>query len=121
MSDNDDNTLLMSTSDGISLRKLYPDRIPVRCCRDPKCKKLKDIVRTRYLVPKELPIGQFIYIIRKNLDLQPYDSLLLFVDMGNGNKQLPTVTLTFEQLDESVKSNDKIIYITYTTENSFGC
>lgn len=56
----------------------YPDRVPIICEKDPKS-KIKDIDKTKYLVPNDLTVSQFSFIIRKRLDLDKSSALFLLV------------------------------------------
>ncbi len=51
------------------IKEKYPDRIPIICERytvgDP------DIDRKKYLVPDDLSISNFLYVIRKRIKLEP--------------------------------------------------
>jgi GABA(A) receptor-associated protein len=46
------------------IRAKYPDRIPVICEKATKS-NLEDIDKKKYLVPSDLTVGQFVYVIRK--------------------------------------------------------
>ena len=52
----------------------YPDRIPIIIEKDKKS-KLKNIDKNKYLVPKNMTLGQFIYVIRKRIDLDSSEAL----------------------------------------------
>ena len=60
------------------IREKYPDRVPVICEKDPKS-KMKSIDKTKYLVPNDLTVSQFSYIIRKRLELDKSSALFLLV------------------------------------------
>ena len=55
----------------------YPDRVPVIC----ECAggEIPDIDRKKYLVPSDLSMAQFLYIIRKRIKIKPEQSIYLFV------------------------------------------
>ena len=61
------------------LRKQFPDKIPIICEKDPRS-KLKDIEKTKYLMPKDLTVSQFHLIIRNKIELNQEESLCLLVD-----------------------------------------
>lgn len=46
------------------IRAKYADRIPVICERSDKS-KVQDIDKKKYLVPADLTVSQFMYVIRK--------------------------------------------------------
>lgn len=69
----------------------------------------------KYLVPKDLTVGQFQYVIRKRLRLHPKQSIFMFA-----NNAIIIQTQIVSQLYESNKSNDGFLYIFYDIENTFG-
>jgi GABA(A) receptor-associated protein len=94
----------------------YPDRIPVICERDKKASyDCPDIDKRKYLVPNDLTLGQFIFIIRKRLKISPEKALFLFVN-GTIHCSAHLVSLLYEYN----KDDDGFLYITYTFENTFG-
>ena len=47
----------------------YPDRKPIICEKLPNQFDLPNIDKRKYLVPNDLTIGQFLYVIRKRMRL----------------------------------------------------
>lgn len=93
----------------------YPDRIP--CILEKATKSsLKKCDKKKFLVPNNLTIGQFIYIIRKRIKLAPYEAIFLFV---NGKILVPTGSV-LESIYNDYKSDDSFLYFIYTNENTFG-
>lgn len=94
----------------------YPDRIPIICERSlragPDC---PIIDKRKYLVPRDLTIGQFLYVIRKRLHLPSEKAIFLFV--GN---TIPSTTCLIDQVYHTHKDADNYLYITYSQENVFG-
>jgi len=95
------------------LRK-HPDRIPVVVC---KCKddSLPDIDKQKYLVPSDMSIGQFMYVIRKRISLKSDQALFILV---NGTLQPTNMPLSSIYKDN--KDKDGFLYIVYSSENTFG-
>ena len=91
----------------------YPDRIPIICQRSDKNVPIID--KEKYLVPKDLTLGQFIYVIRKRIKLTPEKAIYVFIN----NKLFPTSSL-INILYERNKSSDKFLYVSYSSENTFG-
>ena len=54
-----------------------------------KCEPRPCFIR-RYLVPSDLTVGQFVYVIRKRIKLSPERAIFIFID----NKLPPSGTLT---------------------------
>ena len=94
----------------------YPDRIPVIVEKDPRCKDIPDIDRKKYLVPDDLSMANFMYVIRKRIKLSPEKSLYLFVD---GTNMVPTSQL-IKHIYQEFSSPDNFLYIMYAGESTFG-
>jgi GABA(A) receptor-associated protein len=94
----------------------YPDRIPVICERSENSEKdLLDIDKKKYLVPSDLTVGQFVYVIRKRLKLPPEQAIYLFV---NGN--IPATSALMSTVYQEHADTDGFLYMTYSGENVFG-
>ena len=92
----------------------YPDRIPI-IVEKLKDSKLNNIDKSKYLVPKDMTIGQFIYIIRKRIHLESNQALFCFI-----NNQLPPSNALLSNIYNDFQDEDGFLYITYTNENTFG-
>jgi len=106
----EDKRIIESTK----IMKKYSNRIPVVVEKDPRS-KLNDIDKNKFLVPNDMTLAQFIYIIRKRIKLSSEQALFLFI-----NNQLSTNHCTMNEIYQTHKDNDGFIYILYTSENSFG-
>lgn len=94
----------------------YPDRIPIICERSTKASSDCPIIdKRKYLVPRDLTIGQFLYVIRKRLRLLPEKGLFLFV-----NGTIPPTTSLINEVYDKHKDLDGYLYISYAQENVFG-
>merc|ERR1712216_971310 len=58
------------------IRKKHADRIPV-ICEKAEGSDILEIDRKKYLVPQELTVGQFVYVVRKRLRLPPEKAIFL--------------------------------------------
>ena len=97
------------------IKENYPDRIPIIINKNPKCTNLPDITKKKYLVPVDLTIGQFIYVIRNRIEVTPEQALFLFV-----NDTLPPTSQTIKDVYNNHADEDGFLYIIYTGENVFG-
>lgn len=70
------------------LREKYPNRFPVIVEKNKKCQNLQDIDKKKFLVPEDLTVGQFVYIIRKRIKLEPSEALYLYC-----NNTLPLIII----------------------------
>ena len=71
--------------------------------------------KKKYLVPNDLTVAQFIYVIRKRLNLHSEKAMFIFI-----NGQLPTNSHLINDLYEINKDQDGFLYVTYALENTFG-
>ena len=101
-------------SEANRISETYPDRVPVIVEPAEKC-NIPIIDKNKYLVPKELSVGQFVYVVRKRIKLKPEQALFVFV-----NKILPPTSACMADIYNEHKDSDGFLYITYTGENTFG-
>jgi len=73
------------------------------------------ISKTKYLVPEDMTMGQFLYIVRKRIKLPPEQAVFVFVD-----GRLPQTSATLADLYRKHKDTDGFLYATYSGENTFG-
>merc|ERR1712154_743349 len=66
-------------AEGEKIRRKYPDRVPVIVEKSPKA-RIGDLDKKKYLVPSDLTVGQFYFLIRKRISLRPEDALFFFVN-----------------------------------------
>jgi len=92
----------------------YPDRIPI-IVEQGKSTSIPSIDKQKYLVPKDLTVGQFCYVIRKRINLKPQDALYVFF---NGTL-LPTASI-ISKLYETNKDDDGFLYCIVNGESTFG-
>lgn len=94
----------------------YPDRRPIICEKyKHNCNQLPNIDKHKYLVPFDLTLGQFIYVIRKRLNLKSEEAIFLFVS----NNVLPS-SYIIGHIYDTYKDTDGFLYIKYAKENVFG-
>jgi len=73
------------------------------------------IDKTKFLVPGDLTLGQFIFIIRRRLTLSSETALFMFV-----GGTLATTNTLMRELYSTHKDIDGFMYATYSGENTFG-
>ena len=99
----------------LHLLKKYPERIPVIVQPGQNTEfKLK---RKKYLVPRDLTLGQFQYVIRKALPSLTSEKALFFYLQNNS---FPSASQLCSQLYQDDVSDDGFLYIYFTEENTFG-
>ncbi|OIT08454.1 PREDICTED: autophagy-related protein 8i [Nicotiana attenuata] len=92
----------------------YPDRLPVVVERYSKT-DLPEMEKKKYLVPRDMSVGQFIHILSGRLHLAPGKALFVFV-----NNTLPQTTSLMETVYDSFKDKDGFLYMCYSSEKTFG-
>lgn len=92
----------------------YPTKIPIIVEKQNKS-DVPDIDKQKYLVPNDLTMGQFVYVIRKRLKLDSEKAIFIFI-----NNILPPTSAYVQQVYEEHKDDDGFLYVTYSGENSFG-
>ncbi|KAE8965225.1 hypothetical protein PR001_g28797 [Phytophthora rubi] len=76
------------------IRFKYSDRIPVICEKADRS-DIPDIDKKKYLVPADLTVGQFVYVIRK-------------------------LSALMSNIYKKQKDSDGFLYVTNSGENTFG-
>ncbi|BBN10731.1 GABA(A) receptor-associated protein [Marchantia polymorpha subsp. ruderalis] len=92
----------------------YPDRVPVIVKRADKS-SIPDIDKKKFLVPVDLAVGQFVFVIRKRMKLTPEKAIFVFV-----KDVLPPTSAMMAQIYDEYKDQDGFLYMTYSGENTFG-
>ncbi|XP_043822546.1 gamma-aminobutyric acid receptor-associated protein-like 1 isoform X1 [Dromiciops gliroides] len=77
--------------------------------------RVPDLDKRKYLVPSDLTVGQFYFLIRKRIHLRPEDALFFFV-----NNTIPPTSATMGQLYEDNHEEDYFLYVAYSDESVYG-
>jgi GABA(A) receptor-associated protein len=94
----------------------YPDRVPIIVERSKTADRTCPIIdKKKYLVPRDLTMGQFVYVIRKRLKLEAEKAIFLFI-----NKSIHSSTKMIGEVYETNKDPDRFLYVNYSFENTFG-
>lgn len=109
-----DHTLEYRTAEANKIKSKYPDRVPVIVEKVPSS-QVEQIDKRKYLVPNDITVAQFMWIIRKRINLSPEKALFLFV-----NKIVPAAAMTMGEIYVDHKDQDGFLYIQYSGENTFG-
>lgn len=97
------------------VRIKYPNRIPVICQR--ASTNIPGSNKTKYLVPMDLTLGQFLYVIRRRIKLSPQIGMYLFV--GENNTMVNNTSI-INDIYNNYSDKDGFLYINYSGENTFG-
>jgi GABA(A) receptor-associated protein len=98
------------------VRQSFPDKIPVICEKDPKC-KLQPIDKTKFLIPGELTVAQFGFMIRQRTFLEKEQALFI---LFQGDKNPPLDCLMSEIYERYKDPEDGYLYATYSSELVWG-
>ena len=93
----------------------YPDKIPIIVNVSDKCKDLNPLDKNKYIVPSDMTVGQFVYVVRKKIKLKQGQALFFFTN----NVLIPN-SVTLKSIYENNKSENGFLYIYYSTESTFG-
>jgi len=91
----------------------YPNRIPIICERYDKT--LPHLDRKKYLVPEDLIMSNFLYVIRKRLKLDAHKSLYIAI-----NNKIPPLSRSVSTIYDKSRDEDGFLYIKYCEETTFG-
>lgn len=91
----------------------FSDRIPIIVER--KSDTIQSIDKRKFMTPKSLTMGQFIFVIRKRLKLKSTEAIFVFT-----NNRLVNQSTTIADIYETDKDEDGFLYLIYDFENTFG-
>jgi GABA(A) receptor-associated protein len=109
----DDYTLEHRKNESSKILERYPDRIPIIC--ETLDKKAPKLDKKKFLVPCDLTMGQFMFILRKRINLKQEEAIYLFVN----NTICPSSALMSSIYDKNI-DEDGFLYIKYNGESTFG-
>jgi GABA(A) receptor-associated protein len=101
-------------SESERILKKYTDRIPI-IVEKHQGSNIEELKNKKFLVPRDLTLGQFIYVIRQRVEIKPEDGIYLFVK----NTIPPNFKLVSEIYNE-FKDDDGFLYVVYSSESTFG-
>lgn len=102
------------------IKQKFPNKIPVIVTKsNAKNTDIPDPAPgkkyVKYLVPNDITVGQFVYTIRKKMNLQPEKAIFIFV-----NNKIPPTSMMMSQLYDKEKGDSGYLLMTYSGENTFG-
>jgi len=77
-----------------------------------KEKTLPQLDKTKFLVPSELTMSQFVTIIRNRMSLNASQAFYLLID----DKGIASMSMTLAELYEKKRSNDGFLYMSYASQ-----
>ncbi|THD24769.1 gamma-aminobutyric acid receptor-associated protein isoform X3 [Fasciola hepatica] len=100
--------------DGEKIKKRYSNYVPVIVEKNPRA-RVGDLDKKKYLVPSDLTVGQFYFLIRRKIQLRAEEALFFFVD-----DTIPPTSATMGALFEEHHDSDGFLYIAYSDESIYG-
>lgn len=97
------------------IRTKYPDRFPC-ILENSKTSKLPKSDKKKFLIPNNLTMGQFIYVIRKRIKLSPDRAIFIFV----GTDTLVPSSSNISMIYNQYKNEDGFLYFIISDEQTFG-
>ena len=91
-------------------------KIPIICEKDPRA-NLRDIDKTKYLVPSDSTVSQFYFMIRKRIEIEKETGLYL---LANGKYSIVGDSLLSEIYEKYKDPQDGFLYIAYDSELTWG-
>ncbi|KAF3988454.1 hypothetical protein FT663_03306 [Candidozyma haemuli var. vulneris] len=110
----DENSFEKRKSESTRILQRFKDRLPV-ICEKVENSDIQEIDKRKYLVPGDLTVGQFVYVIRKRIKLPSEKAIFIFV-----NDILPPTAALMSTVYEEHKDEDGFLYVLYSGENTFG-
>jgi GABA(A) receptor-associated protein len=109
----------MKYKDGFEAREKNPSHVPVYVySKIPNSYlpfRYETEMKTKYLVPENLQMGQFVHTVRKHEHIDASKALFLYV-----NNNLPSVSTTLIELYNKHKDEDGCLKVILESENTFG-
>ncbi|XP_073529370.1 microtubule-associated protein 1 light chain 3 gamma [Phyllobates terribilis] len=109
-------SLATRKSEVIGIKSKFPTKVPVIVERYQKEKYLPLLDKTKFLVPQDLPMFQFLNILRNRMNLSATQALYILVNERN----LVSMSFTITELYRDLKDEDGFLYMTYASQEMFG-
>ena len=89
--------------------------MPVIVERFHKERNLPQLDKTKFLVPQELTMSQFVTIIRNRMSLTSTQAFYLLID----DKGIASMSMTLTELYEKKKNADGFLYMSYASQGRY--
>ena len=109
-------TLEQRKHDSEGILNKYKDRVPVIVEKAPGC-DLLEINKSKFLPPKDMLVCQFIFLIRKLMDLREEYAIFL---MTENKIALSGEQTMFDSYLRNKNKEDNFLYVYYAPQEVFG-
>lgn len=92
--------------------KKYPNKCPIICYTSHELPNLKN---SKFLVSSDLVYTNFLFSIRKNINIRPEESIYMFI-----NNKLMSSNKMIGEIYENNHDEDGFLYVYIGSENTFG-
>ncbi|XP_059378331.1 microtubule-associated proteins 1A/1B light chain 3C-like [Carassius carassius] len=99
-----------------TIRSKFPNKLPVIVERYLREKKLSLLDKTKFLVPHELTLGQFLSLLRSKIELEASQALYLLIS----GKNVSCLSASMGEVYSQFRDPDGFLYITYASQDMFG-
>jgi len=93
----------------------YPNKVPV-IIEKGEGTLLPNPVKQKFLLQRDLTIGQYLYTIRKQIEIDATESIFLIVN----DSYIPPNSGTIGEVYDKYADKDGFLYVTYSAQQVFG-
>ncbi|PSN34210.1 Microtubule-associated proteins 1A/1B light chain 3C [Blattella germanica] len=98
------------------IRSKFPNKVPVIVDRFYKELSLPQLDKTKFLVPQEITMSQFVTIIRNRMQLGSTQAFYLLVN----NRSMVSLSKTLAEVYSEHQDDDGFLHVTYASQEVFG-
>jgi len=112
------NNRMVNRKDEVAvIRSKFPNKVPVIVDRFYKEMSLPQLDKTKFLVPQEITMSQFVTIIRNRMQLGSTQAFYLLVN----NRSILSLSKTMAEVYSEHQDDDGFLHVTYASQEVFGC
>ncbi|XP_054716699.1 microtubule-associated proteins 1A/1B light chain 3A-like [Uloborus diversus] len=109
-------SLTLRRQEALDIKEKFPRKLPVIVEKADGEKNLPDLDRSKFLVPDDMTMSQFVGIVRSRLRLKQNQAFYLMVK----NRCLTTLSRNMAEVYWEHKDLDGFLYTTYTAQEMYG-